>query len=1062
MNHNRKRVLRLAVAAAIIASAPIYLTACGGGGGGGNGMVKPVVNDFNENVPLDSTSTVTSDLGGNGNLTLSGGGTLVLTGANSYTGGTTINAGTLQLGNGGTRGSIIGNVADNGTLAFNRSDDVIFSGIISGGGSLVQRGTGTLTLNGANTYSGGTSILGGALQVSGGANLGATMGNVLIDNATLRALGSFALSQLIDIQNTAYIDTNGYALTLNNAVDGIDPGQGTLVKTGAGTLTITASAGPEYGSTKIEQGTLALSYQGALGAGSLSIASGATFDISQASMGASVFSLSGGGTIAGGVLQIEGGNTSWTFDGVITDGGIEGGSFGWLDINEPNVTGTLAGVNTYTGATYLYGGTLALVGHGSIADSSSVFVGGTLDISGAIDGATITALTGDGSVVLGGQTLTVSDDTSDDADGFSGVISGTGNLVIAGGHLTLTGANTYTGATTINSGATLQLGNGAQYTGDGSISGGSIVGNITDNGSLLFDQYLGVTYGGGISGTGSLTLIGNSTLTLTGANTYSGGTVIDAGSTLQVGSATSGGSIEGDVVDDGVLTFNSNNEVVSSGATLSGTGTVMANVENYGTVTSSGSTNGQGLTIFFSLTDAAGSTTAVALGDPLKVYGAATVAGTLEVLAPPPNYIVQSTENLITAGSVSGTFAQLTFAPGVFYTGTLAYTPTQVNVILTQTSVTAAAASVGIVDPASVSAAQRVQSGFDAINASLAFGGTPSSGVLQGAGAIQQSATPAVAQATLTSLSGQLYAASAAMLFDGIDANGNALSEHFDDLAGGGARPGVWYSDLGWQGDLQRSGYAGATFRSSGGVAGADMRIGAHALFGVAAGQSLGFGQLDAALDHSRTWMNNIAMYSGLVNGPWYASAQVASGWYREDMQRLLQLGPLGALVGAGSKGSYVAGALEGGRLFQIGTLRITPFANVRYQRLDLGGFSEQGGLGYGLTAGARTAERMETGLGLRAERGWRLANGMRLEFDGSADWEHALHQDGSVFDASFTGFSDWLPVEGIGLSRDTAILRTGLSLWPTGNFGLHLGYMREQDQQQRAGSVMLQGALTF
>jgi fibronectin-binding autotransporter adhesin len=66
------------------------------------------------------------------------------------------------------------------------------------------------------------------------------------------------------------------------------------------------------------------------------------------------------------------------------------------------------------------------------------------------------------------------------------------------------------------------------------------------------------------------------------------------------------------------------------------------------------------------------------------------------------------------------------------------------------------------------------------------------------------------------------------------------------------------------------------------------------------------------------------------------------------------------------------------------------------------------------------------------------------------------------VFDASFTGFNDWLPIDGIGLSRNTAILRAGLSLWPTRGFGLRLGYTREQGEQQRADSVMLQGALKF
>ena len=203
-------------------------------------------------------------------------------------------------------------------------------------------------------------------------------------------------------------------------------------------------------------------------------------------------------------------------------------------------------------------------------------------------------------------------------------------------------------------------------------------------------------------------------------------------------------------------------------------------------------------------------------------------------------------------------------------------------------------------------------------------------------------------------------------------------------------------------------------------------------------------------------------MYGGVMNGEWYANAQVSTGWYREDMQRLLQLGALEAPVGTGSTGRYTAGALEGGRLFRIGAVRVTPFADVRYERLDLGGFTEQGGLGFGLKADARTTARLQAGLGLRAERVWRLANGVRMEWDGSAGWQHTLHEYGSVFDASFTGFNDWLPVDGIGLSGNTAILRAGLSLWPTRGFGLRLGYTGEQGERQRADSVMLQGMLTF
>ena len=92
----------------------------------------------------------------------------MLTGANSYTGGTTISAGTLQLGNGGTTGSIVGDVTDNGTLAFNRSDAITFGGVVSGTGSLTQLGAGTTTLTGTNTYTGGTTISAGRLQLGDG------------------------------------------------------------------------------------------------------------------------------------------------------------------------------------------------------------------------------------------------------------------------------------------------------------------------------------------------------------------------------------------------------------------------------------------------------------------------------------------------------------------------------------------------------------------------------------------------------------------------------------------------------------------------------------------------------------------------------------------------------------------------------------------------------------------------------------------------------------------------------------------------------------------------------
>ncbi|MFD9901908.1 beta strand repeat-containing protein, partial [Mesorhizobium sp. NPDC059025] len=97
-----------------------------------------------------------------------GTGTLMLTGANGYAGGTTISAGTLQLGDGGTTGSIIGDVVNNATLAFDRSDVMTFDSAVSGSGTIRQIGSGTLKLGGdSSAFTGQTFVQNGILSVDG-------------------------------------------------------------------------------------------------------------------------------------------------------------------------------------------------------------------------------------------------------------------------------------------------------------------------------------------------------------------------------------------------------------------------------------------------------------------------------------------------------------------------------------------------------------------------------------------------------------------------------------------------------------------------------------------------------------------------------------------------------------------------------------------------------------------------------------------------------------------------------------------------------------------------------
>jgi autotransporter-associated beta strand protein len=114
-----------------------------------------------------ANGTISLSISGTGPIQVNNG-TLTLSGANTYAGGTTISAGTLQVGAGGTSGSIgTGNVTDHGVFVFNRSDGVTFTNVISGSGSLVQNGTGMLTLSGANTYTGPTTVSNGTLVITG-------------------------------------------------------------------------------------------------------------------------------------------------------------------------------------------------------------------------------------------------------------------------------------------------------------------------------------------------------------------------------------------------------------------------------------------------------------------------------------------------------------------------------------------------------------------------------------------------------------------------------------------------------------------------------------------------------------------------------------------------------------------------------------------------------------------------------------------------------------------------------------------------------------------------------
>ncbi|WP_306881624.1 autotransporter outer membrane beta-barrel domain-containing protein [Variovorax boronicumulans] len=231
---------------------------------------------------------------GAGRIEKTGAGTLTLTRDQAFTGTTTISAGTLQLGNGGTTGSVKGSIVNNATLAIDRSDAHTLSNTISGSGSLVKQGTGTTTLTAANSYAGGTALKQGRLNV--GHNLSLGTGALSMDDGTTLGFAANGLNLANDVvltgSNDPVIDTGSFGATLSGNISG----GGFITKIGSGTLTL-SGANSYTGATDVAAGTLKAGATGTFSAASAhTVRSGATLDL--AGFSQTVASLANSGTVS--------------------------------------------------------------------------------------------------------------------------------------------------------------------------------------------------------------------------------------------------------------------------------------------------------------------------------------------------------------------------------------------------------------------------------------------------------------------------------------------------------------------------------------------------------------------------------------------------------------------------------------------------------------------------------------------------------------------------------------------------------------------------------------------
>ena len=257
----------------------------------GSGTVSSVVSGTYSLVVGGSGSGTFSGVISNGSgvvgLTKSGAGTLSVSGPNSYTGGTTISSGTLQIGSGGTSGFIAGNVFNNATLAFNRSNALSFSGTISGTGGLSKQAAGLLTFAGVNSYSGLTTISAGTLALSG-------VGSIGTGGLNLGTSGSPGVFDLLGLT------AGSYSLPSSASLSGV----GTLSGSGK-SLAVLGSLAPGNS------------------AGTITLGSGFTLDLSQS--GSSVFEITNP-TYTAGTYDLVAGDGSVVFGGILNLA-FSGGSY---------------------------------------------------------------------------------------------------------------------------------------------------------------------------------------------------------------------------------------------------------------------------------------------------------------------------------------------------------------------------------------------------------------------------------------------------------------------------------------------------------------------------------------------------------------------------------------------------------------------------------------------------------------------------------------------------------------------------------------------------------------
>ena len=826
----------------------------------------------------------------------------------------------------------------------------------AGANSTVTWSAGTLTIG--DTVNNFNSTLSSTITETGAATTGALTKN---GSGMLDLTGSAGVSLVAG----STVVVNGGILRIGNGI--FSPSAANVINLASGTeLQYAANGGSKFndpiqgaGAFHLIGGTVQLTSTTNTYSGGTFVEQGSTLDLTTANVSSTNANIAN----AGGLIVFDQ-NSTGTYSGVISDARqmrAAGGPLLSGSLVKDNSTGgsggnvTLAAVQAYSGGTFIEAGTLTLGVANAIATSSGVDlgrVGGPLGTGAAASGSPVTATlaltanntiqglmneTGNNTAVqLNGNTLTLNVATGN-AFGFSGVIAGTGGLVMSGGGAEqLTGTSTYTGPTTINGGLLSVNGSIASSSlttvnAGGVLGGNGFVGNTLVNGGIL-------SPGNSI---GTLNITGN--LAFTTAATY----LVEVSQTASDLTKVSGTAALSGVVQvvspDGTVKFNQPYTILTAAGGLNGTQFNSLALPNFLVGALTYSSTSVSLTLQLGLERLAGLNS--------NQFAAASAID----------------RGVNAAGSLPAGFANLLNLP-----------PAALPAALSQLSGETATGS--------------QQTTFDAMTQFLETLLDPSAGGRNDAAA-PSGATPYAAE------DANAYAA-AGRKRTGSEREAYAMVTKASPRELFDPRWSVWTAGFGGSQTTDGNtavGSNGTTSRLAAGAVGADYRFSPT----TTAGFALAGGGTSFTVNNGGSGRSDLFQAGVFVRhtvGQAYVTGALAYGWQDITTNRTVTVAGIDQLQARFNANAY-SGRVEGGYRYMTPWMGVTPYAAAQFTTFDLPAYAEQAVVGtnaFALAYGAKSVTASRTELGVRTDKSWAMTNSiftLRSRFA----WAHDYDTDRSV-----------------------------------------------------------------